>query len=45
MEATLTTLIIGNPEVEFIYEHQKGEFKYSLDTKEIRARIKGKAIN
>ena len=40
MEATLTTLIVGNPEVDFIYEHKKGELEYRLDTKEVRARIR-----
>jgi len=39
MEATLTTLIAGNPEVDFIYEHKNDELEYRLDTKEIRARI------
>ena len=41
MEATLTTLIVGNPEVDFIYQHKSGELEYRLDTKEIRASIKG----
>lgn len=40
MQATLTTLIVGNPEVDFIYEHKKGELEYRLDTKEVRARIR-----
>jgi len=40
MEATLTTLIVGNPEVDFIYEHKRGELDYRLDTREVRARIK-----
>ncbi len=44
METTLTTLIVGNPEVDFIYEHKKDELDYRLDTKEIRARIKRRAI-
>jgi len=39
MEATLTTLIAGNPEVDFIYEHKKDELEYRLDTKEIRAGV------
>jgi len=39
METTLTTLIAGNPEVDFIYEHKNDELEYRLDTKEIRARI------
>ncbi len=44
MGATLTTLIAGNPEVDFIYEHKNDELEYRLDTKEIRARIKRRAI-
>ena len=44
MEKTLITLIAGNPEVDFRYEHKKDELEYHLDTKEIRARIKKKAI-
>jgi len=44
MGKTLTTLIAGNPEVDFRYEHKKDELEYHLDTKEIRARIKKKAI-
>ncbi len=44
METTLTTLIAGNPETDFIYEHKKDELEYRLDTKEIRARIKKTAI-
>ncbi len=39
MEATLTTLIVGNPEVDFVYEHKKDELELRLDTKEIRAGI------
>jgi len=39
MEKTLTTLIIGNPEVDILYEHKKNGSEYRLDTKEIRARI------
>ena len=33
MEATLRALIVGNPEVDFIYKHKKGELEYRLDTK------------
>ncbi len=40
MEMTLSALIAGNPEVDFIYEHKKDESEYCLDTKEIRASIK-----
>ncbi len=45
MKATLTTLIVGNPEVDFIYEHKEDELEYRLDTREIRAGIKRKAIS
>ena len=40
MEATLRALIVGNPEVDFIYKHKKGELEYRLDTKGIRAKTK-----
>jgi len=40
METTLTTLIAGNPEVDFVYEHKRDELEYRLDTREIRARIR-----
>lgn len=45
IEMTLTTLIVGNPEVDFVYEHKTDESVYRLDTKEIRSRIRrdGKA--
>jgi len=45
MEATLRALIVGNPEIAFIYEHKKGELEYRLDTKGIRAKTKGRAIS
>ncbi len=40
---TLTTLIAGNPEVDFVYEHKKDESEYRLDTREIRDGIKRQA--
>ena len=43
MEATLTTLIAGNPDIDFIYKHKKDDLEYRLDTKEIRARIEKRA--
>jgi signal transduction histidine kinase len=42
MEVTLKTLITGNPEVDFIYEHKKDESEFRLDTREIRASIKSR---
>ena len=29
---TLITLIVGNPEIDFFYQHQKNGFEYTLDT-------------
>ena len=33
---TLITLIIGNPEIDFIFEHKKNGHVYSLDTRKIK---------
>lgn len=44
MEATLRTLIVGNPEVDFIYEHKKGEQEYRVDTRKLRAKIKARTV-
>lgn len=32
MVDTLSTLIVGNPEIDFFYQHQKNGFEYTLDT-------------
>ena len=37
MAATITTLIIGNPGIDFIYSHRIDGEEFSLDTREIRA--------
>ncbi|MCD6152453.1 MAG: sensor histidine kinase [Syntrophobacterales bacterium] len=42
---TMITLIAGNPEVDFVYSHQKGNLKYTLDTREIRKEIEDVSIN
>ena len=39
IEKTLTTLIVGNPEINFIYEHRRGDVKFKLDTKKARESI------
>ncbi|MCK9229362.1 MAG: NAD(P)H-dependent oxidoreductase subunit E [Syntrophales bacterium] len=36
MEQTLTTLMMGNPEVDFVYCHSKNGRSYTLDTRELR---------
>jgi len=40
MAATLVTLIAGNPEVDFMFEHIHDGSKYRIDTEEIRIRNK-----
>ncbi|MBU1208849.1 MAG: ATP-binding protein [Proteobacteria bacterium] len=37
MVDTLLTLIIGNPQIDFFYSHQRGEIEYSFATKKIKA--------
>lgn len=39
IEETLTTLIAGNPDVNFVFKHQRGKKKFCLDTKKIKAKI------
>ncbi|MGD8881129.1 MAG: ATP-binding protein [Desulfobacterales bacterium] len=36
MAATVTTLIIGHPEIDFVYSHRIDAKDFSLDTREIR---------
>ena len=36
MAATITNLIIGNPEIDFVYSHRIDGKDFSLDTREIR---------
>jgi hypothetical protein len=43
METTIATLVAGNPEIDFIYEHKKDGSEYRLDTAEIRVEIKSRA--
>jgi signal transduction histidine kinase len=39
MAATITTLIIGNPGIDFVYSHCIDGNDFSLDTREIRAEM------
>ena len=39
MAATVTTLIIGNPGVDFVYFHRIDGKDFSLDTREIRSEM------
>lgn len=36
MATTMTTMIAGNPEVDFVYTHVKDNESYTLDTREIK---------
>ena len=43
--STLITLIVGNPDIDFFYHHQKGAFEYTLDTKVIKKELGGVPIS
>jgi len=45
MAETMTTLIEGHPEIDFIYEHRKNGNAYVLDTREIRAELEEIPLN
>jgi len=45
MGQTIITLVIGNPEIDLIYVHKKNSDKYSFDTREIKAQLKGAPLN
>jgi len=38
---TLITLIIGHPEVDFLYSHNINRFRYTFDTRELKDKIDG----
>lgn len=45
MVRTMMVLIAGNPGVDFIYHHQKGDRSYCLDTAELRKNLEEIPIN
>ncbi|OIP36638.1 hypothetical protein AUJ95_09205 [Candidatus Desantisbacteria bacterium CG2_30_40_21] len=45
MMATMSILVVGNPEVDFLYEHRKGDLLYQLDTVIIKAELGDVPIN
>ena len=45
MADTMTTLIEGNPDVDFIYVHRKDGREFRLDTREIRAELEEVPLN
>lgn len=42
---TIITLIIGNPEIDFIFEHKRNGHSCSLDTRSIRTQLNEMPIN
>ena len=45
MAATVTTLIIGNPGIDFVYSHLIDGREFSLDTREIRAEMEDLSLS
>ena len=45
MAATITTLIIGNPGIDFVYSHRIDGNDFRLDTREIRAETKDLSLS
>lgn len=43
--ATMTTLIIGNPGIDFVYSHRIDGNDFSLDTREIRAEMEDLSLS
>jgi len=42
---TITTLILGHPEIRFIYTHHLNDEEYRIDTQEIKDQLEGIPIN
>jgi hypothetical protein len=45
MAATITTLIIGNPGIDFVYSHRIDGNDFSLDTREIREEMEDLSLS
>lgn len=45
MAETVTTLIQGNPDVDFVYTHRRNGKEYQLDTREIRQELEEIPLN
>lgn len=45
MVDTLITLIVGNPDIDFFYQHKKDDFEYTLDTTTIKKELEGVPIS
>ncbi|MGI9571137.1 MAG: ATP-binding protein [Desulfobulbia bacterium] len=45
MVETILTLVIGNPEIDFLYQHHKGSFEYTLDSAVIKRELDGVSLS
>jgi len=45
IEQTIITLIVGNPEIDFIFMHKKDDHMYSLDTRKVKTQLNETPIN
>jgi len=45
IDKTFITLVMGNPEIDFIFVHKKNGHEYSLDTRKIKAQLMETPIN
>ena len=45
MVETILTLVVGNPEIDFFYQHRKGDFEYTLDSAEIKKELEGISLS
>jgi hypothetical protein len=45
MASTLTTLIMGSPDVDFVYTHESDGKTFRLDTREVKKELEGLPIN
>jgi hypothetical protein len=45
MAVTITTLIIGNPKIDFVYSHRIDGNDFSLDTREIREEMEDLSLS
>ena len=45
MASTLTTLIMGNPEIDFVYSHRIDGEEFRLDTRELRGEMEDLSLS
>ena len=41
MVETILTLVVGNPEINFFYQHRRGDFEYTLDSAVVKRELEG----